>query len=216
MSGAIGKFDVETMERFNSGCLREDEIIILKKKGILVPIECDELIKINEDRSAGINNEKVKHFRIWTTSGCNARCYYCFENGMPNITMSTATADAIIQYIENLLQQDDRLEIEWFGGEPLLNWRIIDYISERLINICNSKKCTYQSSMISNGSLITASIVAKMKSTWKLSAIQITLDGYGDTYDSAKNYINSKVHNFEKVITNIKELAEEGVSFLLE
>lgn len=211
LTGAIGKFDAATMKHYEMNTLSDEEIDVLVKKGILIPIDYNEIEKINSDRKIGINNEKTKHFRIWTTSGCNAQCYYCFENGVKNITMSTNTASALVGFIEKLLECGDRLEIEWFGGEPLLNTKIIDFISEHLIKICTEKKCTYQSAMISNGSLISRDIVEKMKSKWKLSAIQITLDGYDEYYDKAKRYFNPKLYNFWNVISNIKLLAENDI-----
>lgn len=211
LTGAIGKFDDETMERFRNNTLTQQEIEILTQKGVLVPEYLNEIEKINADRTAGICNEKVKHFRIWTTSGCNARCYYCFEKGMQTINMSTSTADALVCYIDKLLNNNDILEIEWFGGEPLLNTAIIDYISTALLNVCSNKKCTYHASMISNDSLITEELATVMKNKWKIASIQITFDGYDEYYNRAKNYYNSEKYNFFNIIENVKTLANNDI-----
>lgn len=210
-TGAIGKFNSDVMERFEKDLLSQEEIEILLKKGIIIPIDYSEIDKINTDRAEGICNEKVKHFRIWTTSGCNARCYYCFENGIKAVNMTIDTANALISYIDKLLRENDALEIEWFGGEPLLNIDIIDYITVKLLEICSEKNCTYHASMISNGSLVTKELAQTMKNKWKISSIQITLDGYDEFYNRAKNYYNAEKYNFFNVINSIKFLAENEI-----
>lgn len=50
LSGAIGLFDMATLDKYHSNQLNESEINMLKEKGILIPYEYDELEKINSDR----------------------------------------------------------------------------------------------------------------------------------------------------------------------
>ena len=126
--------------------------------------------------------------------------------------MNADTADAVINYIEKMLEKGDSLKIVWFGGEPLLNTFIISYITDRLLRICSERNCTYHANMITNGSLVTEELAKKMKEEWKITSVQITLDGYNECYDLTKNYYNPKQHNFIRVIDNIKTLAKKGVS----
>ena len=123
LTGALGKFDQSTLKRYNENQLSESEINLLVQKGILIPEDFDEMQKINDDRLFGINNEKTKHYRIWPTSSCNARCYYCFEKGIKTTTMTHEVADTLIKSIYNTLNENDTLKLEWFGGEPLLNMK---------------------------------------------------------------------------------------------
>ena len=210
-SGAIGKFDKDTLNHYEENQFSETEIEILSKKGILIPVDLDEKSKINSDRKKGIENNHAKLFRIWPTSGCNARCYYCFEKGINVTSMSKETADDVVNFIDNTLNEEDVLRLEWFGGEPLLNVEIIDYIIDKLNIICANKRCEIQNSMISNGSLITEDLVLKIKNEWNIQSIQITLDGYDSTYDQIKNYYNPITCNFKKVIEAIKLLSKSGI-----
>lgn len=184
---------------------------MLKDKGILIPCEYDELEKVNSDRILGITRKDSKSIRIWTTSGCNARCNYCFEKGITVINMSENTADQVVRFIDSLLECGDKLLLEWFGGEPLLNEKIIDYIMARIRKICIEKQCSFRSLMITNGSLISERNITKFKNEWGISSVQITLDGYADVYDEIKNYINPGKYNFDRVIYNIKMLCENEV-----
>lgn len=210
LSGAIGIFDSDTMERFSLGSFSKRETDILISKGILIPSITSELDIINRDRVDGIFSSH-RNFRIWPTSACNARCYYCFEKGIPSSNMTIETADKMVDFISKLTDEGNTVSIEWFGGEPLMNTKIIDYISERLTCVFKAKNIAWRASMISNGSLLTLDIIKKMKELWNIERVQITLDGYGEEYNCAKSYLNPTKDNFEKVINNIRLLAETGV-----
>lgn len=211
LSGAIGKFTSETFERYNLGELYESEIDLLVKKGIFVSKDTNEIDKIHIDRKRVIDDEKFKHFRIWTTSACNAHCYYCFEKGIHIKTMSFDIADSVIDFIYKNLNYGDKLSIEWFGGEPLLNSNIIDYIYEKLNPICEQKNCSLSGSIISNGSLIDPAIIEKIYTNWHIHSIQITLDGFGAYYESVKQYSDPRQCNYRTVVEAIKNLASKGV-----
>lgn len=209
-SGAIGLFDKELVQRFNEGRLSEKETSTLLEKGILIQSSYSEIEKINKDRIEGIKTSKDYHFRIWTTSGCNARCFYCFERGIEIKTMDSATAERVVEFIEERISDDSQLHIEWFGGEPLCNVGVIDEISEKLIKICEERNIKYHASMISNGSLIDENVAYKISKKWKIESIQITFDGYRELYNTVKNYVNS-YYNFDKVIQGIEYLMKYGI-----
>ena len=210
-SGALGLFQPDALQRYHENKLSAEEEQTLVKKGILVPEGTDEKSLIHQDRANGILHSKENLIRLWTTSACNARCYYCFEKGIAPVTMTEATADQVIAFILPMLQEGGTLTLEWFGGEPLLNPGIIDYIVGKLAPSCQRLHCRLQSAFISNGSLIDAAIVQKMKTTWNTKYVQITLDGDRKTYNAAKDYICPEKHNFDNVLHNIKLLAENGI-----
>jgi len=211
LTGALGKFDQSTLKRYNENQLSESEINLLVQKGILIPEDFDEMQKINDDRLFGINNEKTKHYRIWPTSSCNARCYYCFEKGIKTTTMTHEVADTLIKSIYNTLNENDTLKLEWFGGEPLLNIEVIDYIYTKLQPLCHERKCNIYSTIITNGSLINEKLAYKMRYAWDIKLAQITLDGYGEAYNNAKNYYKPTLYDFNGIIKSIKFLANHGI-----
>jgi len=101
--------------------------------------------------------------------------------------------------------------IEWFGGEPLLNLDIIDMISIGLINYCDNHNIKYRAYIITNGSLINEKVADKFKE-YRIDSAQITLDGYSDYYNNAKNYYIKDTHNFDTVINNIKILVNNEIN----
>ena len=210
-TGALGKIDEEQYKRFIQDTLNSSETELLVKKGILIPVDFDEKKKIDSDRENGIIKSDFKNFRIWPTSGCNARCYYCFEKGISAENLSIETARQVINFIDTKTTENDTLRIEWFGGEPLLNTPAIDLISAAVKSICDRKHCKYDSLLITNGSLITKSIAQKIRYDWNIKLVQITLDGFNSDYDKIKNYSDASRFSFYRIINNIHLLLNLGV-----
>ncbi|MBU7318321.1 radical SAM/SPASM domain-containing protein [Paenibacillus oleatilyticus] len=72
---------------------------------------------------------------IWVTTSCNMACRYCYEGmAKPNKFMTLETADKTIEYLNWHLRKvgDNRLIINYHGGEPLMNYEVIRYMTNRL------------------------------------------------------------------------------------
>ena len=182
----------------------------------LVPEEHDDKQLVDECRAVltlmDSGPKKIHVFHIFTTLDCNARCFYCFEKRIPGLNMTRETASRVIEYMQE--QADGApIIIEWFGGEPLLNCSIIDYISCGL----QKKRLHFESNMISNGLLFDKSLVEKAKKIWNLKKVQITLDGTRQVYKRIKAYETDFTDPFEVVLQNISSLlrAEIRVSIRL-
>lgn len=209
-SGAVGIFDKNTMDRYETNSFDDAEFTLLKEKGIYIDADFDEKQKMFLDRQNSCTSKNDKFIRLWTTTACNADCFYCFERGMPVQHMSKETADDVISYIINHYEGEKKIIFEWFGGEPLLNTNVIDYFFDNLTSFCESHSCKIESEFITNGSLITEEIADKMKNKWHTFNVQITLDGNEDEYNRTKAY-KSDQYNFKTVIAGIKLLLNKGL-----
>lgn len=59
LSGVIGLFEDNLMERYNSLNLLQEELSILLRKGIIVLNNYNESLKVNNDRRQGIDDKKM-------------------------------------------------------------------------------------------------------------------------------------------------------------
>lgn len=175
--------------------------------GFYVKKDADELQNLILRSENTMLNSKKNKFRILTTTNCNAKCFYCYEAGIKSSNMNLETADSVVSFILDKSIGKKVIEIEWFGGEPLLNSNVIDYISEKIQK--NKPEYTeYRSTMVSNAYLINDSIIKKMKEKWNLHLIQITLDGINEEYEQIKG-MGEK--SFDKVISNIENLVLNNI-----
>lgn len=146
------------------------------------------------------------HYTIFTTTDCNARCFYCFENKRSKIHMSEKTAEDVAEFIIKS-SKGLPITIRWFGGEPLYNSKVIDIICNSL----SKANISYKSTMVSNGYLFSEDIINKSKDLWNLQSVKIALDGTEEIYNRYKAYIYSDGSAFVRVINNIKNLIEAEI-----
>ena len=137
---------------------------------------------------------------------CNARCFYCFEQGAEPKTMTDETADAVFDYIMRTKHEKD-ITLQWFGGEPLCNTKVIDRICKKL----RESGVRFVSQMLTNGLLFTEELAEEAKNTWNLKWCQITLDGMAEEYKRRKNYKGNVENPFQIVMDNVRRLLEKDI-----
>ncbi len=200
--------------------LKSDSIVMspiaetLVKKWFLVPKEHNDVKLVDEVR-AFVNvlppQDTASGYTIFSTTDCNARCYYCFELGRAHKAMDEQTAKETADFIIRTANKA-QVKINWFGGEPTYNQKAIDIICD----VIGKAGIEYTSSMVSNGYLFDDSVVEKAAKLWKLKTVQITLDGTEEVYNSTKAYIyNDCISPFNKVIDNIERLAKANISVII-
>ena len=182
----------------------------LVEKWFYVPEDHDDKTLCQQVRNvASMLRPTTKGFNsytIFTTTDCNARCFYCFEKSARRIPMSPAVAEKTAGFIAEHCGGKD-VSLSWFGGEPLYNMEAIDIICRRL----EENGIAFHSKMTSNGYLFDKEIVRKAKEDWKLKNVQITLDGTEEIYNKAKAFIYKGVNAFRRVIGNIHLLLDAGI-----
>lgn len=182
-----------------------DELI---RARFLVPQGTDEfgfyrsvlaLLKLHDQRN------RKPAYTILPTLGCNARCVYCFQQGMEQTGMTDETVEDTLRFILNDCG-GKKITLSWFGGEPLLRQDVIDRISRGVWEA----GIDYRGLMVSNGSLITPEMIGKMKELWRLERIQISMDGTEQDYIARKRYLRYR-DDYHTVIEAVDRMSEAGI-----
>jgi radical SAM protein with 4Fe4S-binding SPASM domain len=215
-SGAIVSLDVvEHAALLNhANCDNDDLISSFVEAGLLVPKDSSERSIIDFDRENSIHSKDNVTFRILTTTECNATCFYCYEEDVGCDHMSLEVADGVVDFIVAKTKNTSKVTIEWFGGEPLLNPKIISQITCKLEEVFSKRSIQRVYRMATNGSLFDNSLVKLALQKWHLQNVQITLDGDRDEYNSRKNYTNVS-NAFDRVISNIQLLLDNRIGVAL-
>lgn len=209
-TGAIIKIENEKKSWIENEQFEEfsvEEIIALKDHGIIIDDDIDEKKIIEMDRISGSTSKDSLTYRILTTTECNAKCFYCFEEGMDYCKMSMDTAKAVSNFISTRSLGAKKIQIQWFGGEPLMNAEVISAITNDVYAFAYRNNIQYDFTMVSNAILFDEMLVEKAKKEWYLRKIQITLDGEKGEYEKRKRVSDS----FDRVIENIRLLANAGI-----
>lgn len=133
------------------------------------------------------------------TLDCNFACPYCFEGNHTHRYMTDEVEDAIVAYVSRH-HHADSINVTWFGGEPLLAFRRIESLTQKLLQTGKN----YSAGIITNGYLLSERIVSKF-SYLQIRSIQLTLDGLAETHDKRRCLRNGGA-TFNKIVQNAKML----------
>ncbi|WP_025720174.1 PapB family radical SAM/SPASM ranthipeptide maturase [Paenibacillus sp. 1-18] len=141
---------------------------------------------------------------------CNLRCSYCYGgDGEYNDKgrMDTETALRAVDYLFDQSGEEEELNICFFGGEPLLNFKVIKEIVAytKTKQKSSNKKVTY--SMTTNGTLISKEIEIFLLDHHV--STQISLDGDRETHDYNRYFQNRK-GTYDTILKKTKNLREKG------
>lgn len=182
----------------------------LRRQWFVVPCHTDEKKLVGLVRwlqsAVGKKPGYLNDFTIFTTTDCNARCFYCFELGRSRIPMSEETADKTVAFIL-ANYGGKKVRLNWFGGEPLMNVAVIDRICTGL----EAAGVDFISHMVSNAYLFSDELVARAKTLWKLKRVQITVDGTEEVYNRCKAYVYRQGSAYQVVMSNIGRLLDAGI-----
>lgn len=204
------KPEQETYQKLADGLaanLADPVVQSLVYGGYLVANYVDELAVLEEQYKAHRFNPGTMTLTIAPTLDCNFGCDYCFQGqDKPVDVMSQEVQDAIISLVERAAPGIKQLGIAWYGGEPLLRPKIIEALSDRLIELCERHGIGYTAMMVSNGYRLNVE-VAKSLYSRRVKTIQVTLDGTPEYHDQRRVLLSGK-ETFEKIVENLKAVVD--------
>ncbi len=154
-------------------------------------------------------NEAGMDITLLVTYACNMLCNYCYENGVKEFkgtVLDERTCELIIPWIEGFAARKKVKEVavDFYGGEPLLNPRIMKYYMRRSNEIGRMK---YLFTATTNGTLLTKSLLEELKPLGFCGA-QITLDGPRAVHDSRRRFRNGG-GTFDLIFSNLLNSVDE-------
>ena len=213
-SGVFSELDTQSLAILNSidkfetiNAEDADTVELMNKAGFIVSKEIDEKGRVFVKRKLSQNNREILDLIIAPTMNCNMACPYCFETHSDEV-MDESIQKELVAFAERHIKYNkcSRIEITWYGGEPLLEPEIIYSLSDELIRICEENKVSYGAKIITNGALLTKDIAEKLKEK-KVSSAQITIDGPKEIHDNRRMLIKGK-DSFDLLIKNIEAVKD--------
>ena len=156
-------------------------------------------------------DSKTLNATILTTMACNMDCVYCFEQGVDsNLSMSKKTAKRVcewlIERVDDVHPRD--LTITFFGGEPLINSKMVKFISRTLHQDVQSKSVVLNIEIITNGLLLSPELVEELLPLG-LRWIKVTLDGDAPTHNRMrpkKAGGSQNTDTYDEIIENLLKI----------
>lgn len=130
--------------------------------------EDDEIISVNE------NKNEISKIVLNVSNKCNLRCQYCYaQNGNYGRTDALMSKETFHRIVEELVNKGiEKINIfSFFGGEPLLNFELIEYA----LPILSTKFRVNNFEIVTNGTLFSEDMVKILKE-YHVS-LSISIDG---------------------------------------
>lgn len=149
---------------------------------------------------------------LFLAERCNLQCGYCFvrENKVldKGQLMTWDVAKQSIDFAFKRAEKSKRINIIFFGGEPLLNKKVLYKAVAYGQEIAQQQGKEVGYSMTTNATLLDTEMiqyVVKHK-----FGILISLDGQKEVHDSMRPFVNSQASSYDVTVKNIRELMQHG------
>ncbi|WDE07862.1 radical SAM protein [Thalassomonas viridans] len=155
-------------------------------------------------------SEGYLHLTILPTEKCNFRCVYCYED----FSIGKMSRDTI-EGIKNLLSKSapslKKLQVSWFGGEPMLNPQAIIEISTQIKKLQEKYNFQYSADMTTNGYLLDRNRLEQLVKLG-ISHYQVSLDGTEQAHDKTRIQINGQ-GTFNRIWQNLLSFQSSKLNF---
>jgi uncharacterized protein len=197
--------------QFNSDYISEEDFNDLVSSGIIVSNDIDEkkiAIEINRKKLEKLHKRNdVLSLVITPTLLCNFKCYYCFESvktRKDEEILSMNVQNDIINFISKSITKNSIKEvyIKWYGGEPLIQQRIIFSMQEKINTICQLYDIKLRSDIVTNGILLTPEI-SELLYAHGIRSVQVTIDGPETIHNKRRIYPADPTNNYKIILDNL-------------
>jgi uncharacterized protein len=209
LTGSVVLLEKEVLSGIQSGKTSSSEQETLVEMGFLVEDvekEKQEVFRLLKKMNG--NNKRFELIALMNLD-CNLSCTYCYEGDMKGkFYMSRDTADNLVDFISGSVGPGmETINIDFYGGEPLLSLKLIKDVSGRVRALAESMGIEYEFTLVTNGTLLTRRTVEEL-APLGLKRAKITLDGPGHVHDQTRPF-RSGEGSFVLIIRNLKDACEK-------
>ncbi len=198
---------LETLSAFDAEVLKEawEELFSLTQEGILFAEDPYEEIA----KSHPLVGSVVKAMCLHVAHDCNLRCRYCFaETGSyegPRGLMSAQVGKQAIDYLIAASGHRKNLEVDFFGGEPLLNFEVVKEIVRYARE--KEKECgkNFRFTITTNGLLLDDA--KKEFINAEMGNIVLSIDGRKEVNDTMRCRVDGS-GSYDAIVDKFVDMAE--------
>ena len=189
-----------------------DDITMLKEQGKLFAPD------VYRDKAFDFKNRNtvVKALCLHVAHTCNLNCEYCFaaqgkyhgERAVMSLEVGKAAIDFLIKHSGTRRN----LEVDFFGGEPLMNFDVVKDIVAYARSIEKEHNKNFRFTLTTNGMLIDDEVIDFLNK--EMSNVVLSLDGRKEVNDHfRRDYAGNG--SYDKIVPKFQKLVEarEGKNY---
>lgn len=151
----------------------------------------------------------VKALCLHVAHTCNLNCSYCFASqGKYHGERAIMSYEVGKQALDFLIANSGtrrNLEVDFFGGEPLMNWDVVKKLVNYARSIEKEKGKNFRFTLTTNGMLIDDDVIDF--SNKEMSNVVLSLDGRKEIHDRLRVDYNGK-GSWERIVPKFQKLVE--------
>lgn len=151
----------------------------------------------------------VKALCLHVAHDCNLRCKYCFadtgEFHGGRCLMSAETGKKAIDFVIKSSGARKNIEIDYFGGEPLMNFGVVREITEYAKAEGEKHEKNFRFTVTTNGILLNEDI--KKYINENMSNVVLSIDGTKETNDRMRYRVDGS-GSYDSIVPKFQDLAE--------
>lgn len=140
---------------------------------------------------------------------CNLNCQYCFASqGQYHGERALMSFEVGKQALDFLIAQSGsrvNLEVDFFGGEPLMNWDVVKQLVEYARSVEKERGKNFRFTLTTNGMLIDDDVIDFANR--EMSNVVLSLDGRKEIHDRLRvDYAGNG--SYERIVPKFQKLVE--------
>lgn len=183
-------------------CFEDIEALI--KDGRLFAKDAFENSALDFKKRQGV----LKAICLHVAHDCNLACKYCFagkgEYDGPKGLMSFETGKRALDFLVEKSGTRKNLEVDFFGGEPLLNWEVCKKLVEYGRSIEKEHGKNFRFTLTTNGVLVDDEVIEFCNK--EMGNVVLSLDGRKETHDRLRTTCNGK-GSYDLIVDKFKKFA---------
>ena len=189
-----------------------DELMLqLERAGCLVPPGFNQVEAIRSLRESPTRRHPLL-LSIAPTLRCNFRCPYCFE-AHKNERMGPEVEAALRNFLSQQLRSDPQMSLMWYGGEPLLEIDVIQR-THQFIDAEFPMSSGARFSILTNGYLLSLSVVDRLMDVAKWTYVQVTIDGPEAAHNNRRVLAGGQ-STWDRIVSNVLGARSRGLPVVL-
>ncbi|MDE6026100.1 MAG: thioether cross-link-forming SCIFF peptide maturase [Lachnospiraceae bacterium] len=184
-----------------------EDITALKERGQLFTEDVYKDVIIDFKKRKTV----VKALCLHIAHDCNLSCKYCFAdegsyNGKPKALMSAEVGKRALDFLVENSGNRVNLEVDFFGGEPLMNFEVIKEIVEYGRSIEKAAGKNFRFTLTTNGILLNDEITEFCNR--EISNVVLSLDGRKCVNDNMRPSVNGK-GSYDIIVPKFQRFVEQ-------
>ena len=184
-----------------------DDVEALKNSGkLFTPDMFEPLAGKFKEKSGDV----VKALCIHIAHTCNLNCSYCFASQGKyhgeRAVMSFEVGKRALDFLVENSGTRRNLEVDFFGGEPLMNWDVVKKLVEYARSIEKEHNKNFRFTLTTNGVLINDDVIDFANR--EMSNVVLSLDGRKEVHDRTRVDYNGQ-GSWEKIVPKFQKLVKE-------